>query len=274
MGQLIGSADQLVRILRWKRWRSAPMRAVLSRLGLPLAPIDWQAILRHYPGWPPPVTAAFGRLPDQVVSSWSIIAESGLWLYHHVRASRYRTIVECGSGLSSVLIGLALRDRNGGSPVGARCFSLEHDLVWHDQAHDVLVRLGLDPFVKILHAPLVQTATDRYDTYDTSKLPENEIDFLLIDGPPHHLGRSDIVARIRHRLADGALVVLDDTGRTSERECCETWIHHGWLHFHGYLPTGRGLAILTAPARCALCQREAERRESDGGITTESRSFS
>ena len=246
---LLQSPQQLNRTLKWARFRAAPWKCMLRRLGVPMRSSDWRGELQKAVNWPPPVRAALEHIPREFVSDWSLAADSGLWLYNHIRWSDYRTLVECGSGLSSILIGLALRDR-ARYFTQVRCYSLEHDEAWLEKTRWLLCRLNLSPFVEPVHAPLVRTQVgeDEVHTYDMALAPPTGIDFMLIDGPPHDVGRAGVVPRIRNQLSPNAVVVLDDAGRQSEQRCCENWTTNNGLKLHGYLPLGHGLAYLTTQA--------------------------
>jgi predicted O-methyltransferase YrrM len=243
-GGLLASSRQLVRTLKWRRFRTDPWACVLRRLGAAPAATDWRAVLRGTAGWPPEVQAALRQIPDGFVSDWSFASDSGLWLYHHVRNSSYRTLLECGSGLSTVLMGLALRDR-ARSCGPARFYSLEHDEGWLQETQWLLRRLRLDRWVELIHAPLQRTVTHEglLFTYDVSMVPPRDIDFVLIDGPPGQVGRADVVRRIHGRLSPHAVVVLDDAARRSEQQCCDAWTGGGYLQLRGFAPLGHGLAI-------------------------------
>ena len=246
IANLMQSPRQLVRALKWKRFRSDPWTCMLRRMRVPVPATDRLTELRNTPGWPQSVRAALHQIPRDFVTDWSLAADSGLWLYNHIRWSAYRTLVECGSGLSSILIGLALRDRaRYFSQV--RCYSLEHDAQWLEKTRWLLCRLNLSPFVEPIHAPLVraQTGTGQSYTYDTALAPRHDIDFMLIDGPPHNVGRADVMLHLRRRLSPNAVVVLDDAGRRSEQLCCENWTKHHGLKLQGLLPLGHGLALLS-----------------------------
>lgn len=247
IANLMPSPRQLVRALKWKRFRTAPWACMLRRMRLPVPATDWLTELRNTRGWPPSVRTALGQIPREFVTDWSLAADSGQWLYHHIRQSGYRTLVECGSGLSSILIGLALRDR-ARYFTQVRCYSLEHDAQWLEKTRWLLCRLNLSPFVEPIHAPLVQVKTDvgQSTTYDTALAPRQNIDFMLIDGPPHDVGRADVVPQLRRRLSPSAVVVLDDAGRRSEQLCCLDWTKNHGLELQGWLPLGHGLAILSA----------------------------
>ena len=96
---------------------------------------------------------AFDRLGPEFVTGWSLAADSALWLYRHLRASGYRTLLECGCGVTSVIIGLALRDRSH-CVAQTRCYCLEHDEGWLEKTRWQLSRLNLGAFVQPVHAPL------------------------------------------------------------------------------------------------------------------------
>jgi predicted O-methyltransferase YrrM len=131
-----------------------------------------------------------------------------------------------------------------------RCFSLEHDPDWLEKTRRLLRRLDLTSFVEPIYAPLQLEKTDGGEvyTYDTSLAPAQGIDFVLIDGPPHDVGRANVVPQLRSRLSPDAVIVLDDAGRRSEQACCENWTRNDGLVLHGFLPLGHGLALLTNPS--------------------------
>jgi predicted O-methyltransferase YrrM len=242
---LVHSPQRLVRVLKWKRFWASPWSVLVRRMGKTVPEADWQATLRRTAGWPPAVRAVLEQVPEWFLSDWSFALDSGWWLFDHLRRSSYRTMLECGAGLSTLLMALALRNRHG--PVGpARVYSLEHDKSWVEKTRQVLCELDLIDLVRLIHAPLVRSITPEglLFTYDMSGAPPENIDFLLIDGPPHHIGRADVVHRIRSRLSPYAVVVLDDAARRSEQQCCEAWTGRGHLQLSGFVPLGHGLAIL------------------------------
>src|SRR6185295_10761258 len=76
--------------------------------------------------------------------------------YRYARADG--PILECGSGLSTILLGLAAQRRGG------RVWSLEHDPVWVDRVRAVLEQLQITS-VEVIPAPLRKY--DEYRWYET-----------------------------------------------------------------------------------------------------------
>jgi hypothetical protein len=179
------------------------------------------------------------------MTDWSFGPCSSWWVFRQVVAGPHRTVVECGAGLSTVLIALAAQ--HGTAQGSAFAFySLEHDRGWLQQTAAVLRQLGLEDFVHLVHAPIInhQTALGEVQSYSVAQLPA-DIDFLLIDGPPAHVGRLGVIPTLLPHLAKKALVLLDDAARDGERDCRTEWTRRGWLRFHGFYPRDHGLAVFT-----------------------------
>lgn len=178
----------------------------------PLHPEDlhaWQ-VLR-------PLLDAGGYLP------WSsgAMRPAGLVLVcNEIVHGRRERVVECGSGVSTVLLARLLRDRRAGSVV-----AIEHDADWAGLVEELLQREGLGEVATVVHAPLegdppwyARAALDAMD----------EIDLLLVDGPPadgpgEGLLRAPALPFFEPRLGDGATVILDDLQRPGERNVVEAW---------------------------------------------------
>jgi predicted O-methyltransferase YrrM len=125
--------------------------------------------------------------------------------------------LECGAGLSTVILGAAAKRR------GTTVVSLEHDSFWARHMRRVLRRHALDECVTVVHAAL-----QSYGEFDWYRLPEDlETDFGLVicDGPPGETrgGRFGLIEIMQPKLRPGALIVLDDTTRPAERAIAERW---------------------------------------------------
>ena len=139
------------------------------------------------------------------------------------------TILECGSGLTTLLVGALARRR--GRPVVV----LEHDHQWYRRMAGLCQRLGLDN-VAIHYAPLVDHGG--FDWYRVpAQLPES-FSLVICDGPPGKIrgGRYGLFPVLGGRLARDALIVLDDTHRKSERA-----VIHRWRRERGLVSVDRGL---------------------------------
>lgn len=130
-------------------------------------------------------------------------------------------IVECGSGVSTVVVTRLLRERGTGSIV-----ALEHDDRWANLVDELLRRENLGSVAGVLHAPLAGDPP-WYSGPSLDSLP-NEIDLLVVDGPPadspgEEHRRAPALGFFESRLAEGATVILDDLRRPGEREVIARW---------------------------------------------------
>ncbi len=142
-----------------------------------------------------------------------------------VDSRRPATIVECGSGLSTLVLAASMRDLGRG-----RVIAFDHDSVYVERTRDLLKRHRLTEWAAIIHAPLVNTTCPGWEGpwYGLGESEEDlSVDMLVIDGPPHWvapLARYPALPLLRTRLASGAVVVLDDTDRPAESRIIELWI--------------------------------------------------
>src|SRR5258705_9296254 len=138
-------------------------------------------------------------------------------------------ILECGSGLTTVLIG-ALLDRSG----GFLC-SLEHNSEWCERVQAILDRYHINS-VQLLYAPLASFGDYAWYGAQWEALPST-ISLVICDGPPAGTpgGRYGAVPLMRDRLKSGAVVLLDDAGREEERAIAARWATElgSGLEIHG-----------------------------------------
>ena len=136
-------------------------------------------------------------------------------------------VVECGSGVSTVLLARLLRHRGGGSVV-----AIEHDADWAGLVEDLLHREDLGEVARVIHAPL-EGEPPWYARSALDATPD-EIDLLVVDGPPadgpgEGLRRAPALPFFEARLTNGATVILDDLPRPGEREVVAGWeAESGW----------------------------------------------
>jgi hypothetical protein len=130
-------------------------------------------------------------------------------------------IVECGSGVSTVVLARLLRERGAGSVV-----AVEHDGAWAALVGDMVRREALDRVARVVHAPL-EGDPPWYAPAALDALPA-EVDLLVVDGPPAHATgeehrRAPALPLLEPRLVPAATVVLDDLRRPGEREVLASW---------------------------------------------------
>jgi predicted O-methyltransferase YrrM len=145
------------------------------------------------------------------------------FLFEEVLARGGARVLECGSGTTTVVLAHAMRS------LGAGCVTaLEHEPRYAAQTRRELAARGLEAWAAVVDAPLtdVSIGGETWRWYDTAGLPDGEVDVLLVDGPPAATGpqaRYPALPVLAPRLAEGALVVLDDADRPDERAITARW---------------------------------------------------
>lgn len=127
-------------------------------------------------------------------------------------------ILECGSGLTTVLVGAVL------ARAGGTLFALEHNAEWC-----TIIRACLNEYqiesAKVVFAPL--TNYGNYSWYDVppSVLPQT-LSVIICDGPPAGTpgGRYGVMPLMRSRLEPGSVVLLDDAARAQEQAIANRWM--------------------------------------------------
>lgn len=118
-------------------------------------------------------------------------------------------VLECGSGISSLVMGLA-------NP-GATVHALEHDPAWLMRIQRVLAKHGVNN-VKVHIADI----EDGF--YVVDMLPEEPFAMAVLDGPPRHIGnRAKAYERLASRI-DGAILAVDDTNDPHEAMAFRNYI--------------------------------------------------
>jgi hypothetical protein len=125
-------------------------------------------------------------------------------------------ILECGSGLSSILISAVAKKQN-------QChLILEHNPEWADKVQSYLDRYKLDS--TIYTKPLMDYGD--FCWYDVQEREDADSFFLVVcDGPPGSTkgGRYGLIPTMRKSLASGCVILLDDAGREAELEAAKHW---------------------------------------------------
>jgi hypothetical protein len=133
------------------------------------------------------------------------------------RASQANTaILECGSGASTIVVGLLAARR------GIRVTSLEQDASWQRMVQRELDRLGI-PNVDLYHAPLRNFG--EYDWYDIDNVPMPlQFGSVLCDGPAFCRGwRSGLLPVLSDRRVEVAEVLCDDADDPNAPAMFEFW---------------------------------------------------
>lgn len=166
------------------------------------------------------------KLPMPSTGGFAIDAQALGHLLALVDEQRPKRILELGSGTSSVWLGYLCR------AVGGKVISLDHMEEYFNLTRTAIGRHGLLDQVEVRLAPLEPTECDGkvYEWYSLGALEGiNDIDLVLIDGPPASTGpeaRYPALPKITNILAPNATVVLDDAHRQDEADIVQAWLEY------------------------------------------------
>ena len=146
-----------------------------------------------------------------------------------------KRILECGSGLSTLVMGKVLGDEEG-----REIICLEQDQPWIDLMNQLIRQNGLSG-ISLVKASLLPRNEEGWNgvwyEYDERLLSVgNGFDAVLVDGPPADAKNApysryfskDLINRF---LKPGGFVYLDDTNRVAEQDFLS-----GWMEACGLVP--------------------------------------
>lgn len=175
-----------------------------------------------------------------------------LVLLQEIELHQHATIVELGSGISTLYISLLLQGTN------RRLFSVDNNPEWQAVVQSQAESLGLaTDCLSFIHAPMAPYSDQRHsgDWYDRdaigNALGQHRIDCLLVDGPQakakeNPRARYPALPALRPFLNDPYVVYLDDCNRPGEQAIAKDWSHD--FNLDGLFLPERGNVCLLHPA--------------------------
>jgi len=169
-------------------------------------------------------------------------------LYSYVRRAKPREILECGTGVSTVVMAQALMENERETGVRGRITSMEELPQYYEMAKG-LVPEDLAPYVDLV---LSDTEEYRYGIFRGMKyrtLPERTYDFVFVDGPGtrsiehgDYIFDADVISLVETR--QGPLTVMVD-GRSST--CAALFVLFGSNRFRFDYIRGTGMLKIGGP---------------------------
>ncbi|MGV7206268.1 O-methyltransferase [Oxalobacteraceae bacterium A2-2] len=189
------------------------------------------------------------RLPASLppTRGWAASPDLLLALARHARDQQPRSVLECSSGVSTLVLARCMQQNGSGKVV-----SLEHDAGYADRTRELLRRHGLSDWAEVLHAPLRPHLLhgEAWSWYDLDGLAlSGPIDMLVVDGPPQavrRMARYPAGPLLLPKLAPDGWVFLDDAERADEQAMLARWRLEFPVLRQGTLPCEKGCAVLSA----------------------------
>jgi len=175
---------------------------------------------------------------------WSAAADFLELIVDHALQEKPEVVVECSSGLTTLMLARCCQ-MNGQGHV----YSLENGAEYAQATRDALAHYGLSETATVLNAPLIDIflGEREFQWYSVEDLSADQIDMLVIDGPPGFIqihSRYPALPVLMDKFADVCEVYLDDAGRDQERELVAQWLHDFSMLIHDFVETERGCSIL------------------------------
>jgi hypothetical protein len=158
---------------------------------------------------------------DQLVYGWGNSGWSGNREFLQACVTHALTcsgaILECGSGLTTLLLGIVAQSR------GLPMWTLEHMPVWAERVQAALGHFRIAT-VNLRCEPLQD-----YGAFDWYRAPceaiPGQIELVVCDGPPASTrgGRYGLGEVMRERLGEDCTILLDDAERADERSAAFRW---------------------------------------------------
>jgi len=165
-------------------------------------------------------------MPLAPTRNWAASPDLLVELALLIKREQPRVILECGGGVSTVVMASLARS------YGGRVITLEHQEQFHAATVAALREQGLADAADVRLVPLTAIPDlsfegENFHWYDPTTLTDlPPIDLFLIDGPPESTGRFaryPALPLLWKYASERAVVVLDDTVRTDEQAISAAW---------------------------------------------------
>jgi hypothetical protein len=126
-------------------------------------------------------------------------------------------VLECGSGATTLLLGLLCGQRN------IEVWSLEDSDEWRERVSGTLRRNGISG-VHVCASPLIEYGEFVWYSPPLAQMPK-EFSLVICDGPPGSTrgGRYGLLQVMGNRLPPGSIILLDDADRPAEAGMIKRW---------------------------------------------------
>lgn len=179
-------------------------------------------------------------------------------ILNEIMANRRTSIIEIGSGISTIIMARLIKINE----LNATVTSVEHNENWSKMLVRLLNKEQLDPFVKVIYAPLAECdlALESNKWYDreilSSEISGKSFDLVLVDGPPafnpaDEKSRYPALPFLFDHLSENCSIYLDDADRKGEKFVKRAWEEKFSVKFQQKGPTlahfARGKAFFAEP---------------------------
>lgn len=187
------------------------------------------------------------RAPLPTMRAWAISPDFANLIVAQIRAHQPNTILELGSGISTIISGYCVQTQGFG-----RVIAVDHDPEFAEISKANVKEHGLEDVVQIYCAPLKPLMLQEREWlwYDTSVFEGiHDIDLLTVDGPPQMYNptrhvRYPALPYLLPQLSETAHILMDDAEREDEKAIAEAWLRDYPVTLVRKWETERGTLLL------------------------------
>lgn len=181
---------------------------------------------------------------NDVLGTWALDVPTIDFLWERMERDTPKIIIECGAGISTLVLARYAMNHSSGSGNHPLVVSLEQSSEVKQETESRLAKDGSSNHIRILHVPV--SAQGRYELETDQlalQLGEEKVDWLLIDGPSGPDGCRVWTLPLLSKLCrPGARWFLDDAFRDGELSVLREWSRLPGVVVEGIYPIGKGLA--------------------------------
>jgi len=189
------------------------------------------------------------KLPFPTTGDWAATSHFIALIYKYVLINNPQTIVELGSGASTLYTAQLIKDHH----FKTKIISLDHDKTYGNKTQEYLKNADLNDIAQVHIAPLktYKLNTKNCQWYSTDSLKTiSPIDLLVVDGPITHLqknARYPAIPLLINQLTPGAIILVDDYNRKDEQNIVALWQKEYNLILLEEMFSVKGFAVLQKP---------------------------
>ena len=194
-------------------------------------------------------------LRDEPLGQWALDGGTISFLWEGLQQDQPTVVMECGAGVSTLVLAKSLTHNRFGSKNSVFVFSIEQDVRAKETTERRLESWDLKTHVEILHAPTSKQGDYQLDGAIVKEcLGSKKVDWLVIDGPAGPEGcRASTLPSLARFCRPGTRRFLDDAFRDGELQILNQWDRLRGIVVDGIYPLGKGLGagIVTDPQQVA-----------------------
>jgi hypothetical protein len=155
-------------------------------------------------------------------------------------ATTSNPILECGSGLTTILLGLFAGAR------GVSVCSLEHDPEWYESTAAMMRRYKIEN-IQLLLSPLRSYGDFSWYDPPLDRMPKH-FGMVVCDGPPKKSTTGDrygLLPVMRDRLGTGSVILLDDVELENPDPVLSRWLEELSASYRVFPSRASAYAVVT-----------------------------